>query len=148
MRRSMTAIALSFIATSALADGLVKIQSKFGVKETLDRLTITLGERGIKVAARVDHAAGAKAAGMELAPAEVLMFGNPKLGTPLMQSNPEIGIELPMKVIVWQDKAGKVWLGYTPPDTLKTRYGITDQDEAFTTMRSALEGLSKGASGQ
>lgn len=148
MRRTALALVLSLLATSALAESLVKVESKFGVKETLDRLVSALDQRGIKIAARIDHAAGAKAAGMELAPTEVVVFGNPKLGTPLMQSNPEISIDLPLKVLAWQDKAGKVWLGYTAPETLKARHGITDRDEAFATMRSALEGLAKSASGQ
>jgi uncharacterized protein (DUF302 family) len=138
---------LSLVASSALAEKLVAIESKFGVKETLDRLTVALEQRGIKPAARIDHAAGAKTVGMELPPAEVLMFGNPKLGTPLMQSNPAIGIDLPMKVLAWQDKAGKVWVGYTAPDVLKARYGITDRDEMFKAMTAALQGLAKAASG-
>jgi uncharacterized protein (DUF302 family) len=85
---------------------------------------------------------------MELPPTEVLMFGNPKLGTPLMQSNPKIGVDLPMKMLAWQDKTGKVWLGYAAPDALKARYGINDRDEAFKAMTAALQALAKAASGQ
>jgi uncharacterized protein (DUF302 family) len=147
MRLIAAALCLTFAATSAHADALVTIESKFSVKETLDRLTATLGERGIKPAARIDHSAGAKSVGMELPPTEVLMFGNPKLGTPLMRSNPAIGIDLPMKVLAWQDKAGKVWIGYVAPDVLKKRYAISDRDEAFKAMSAALQGLTKAASG-
>lgn len=143
-----TAIILSVLNYSALADNLVKVESKHNVKDTLDRLTAALDQRGIKPVARVDHAAGAKAVGMELPPTELLIFGNPKLGTPLMQSNPEIAIDLPMKVLAWQDKDGKVWVAYTAPDALKTRYGITDRDEAFKAMATALQGLAKAATGQ
>jgi uncharacterized protein (DUF302 family) len=131
----------------AVAENLVTIESKLSVKDSLDRLASTLEQRGIKVAARVDHAAGAKAAGMELAPTEVIMFGNPKLGTPLMQANPAIGIDLPMKVLAWQDKSGKVWIGYTAPETLKARYGISGQDETFKAMTGAIDGLAKAATG-
>lgn len=138
---------LSLAVTPALAEKLVAIESKFSVKETLDRLTAALGERGIKPAARIDHAAGAKSVGMELPPTEVLMFGSPKLGTPLMQSNPAIGIELPMKVLAWQDKAGKVWIGYTAPDVLKARHGIADRDQVFKAMTGALQSFAKAASG-
>jgi uncharacterized protein (DUF302 family) len=148
MRIAAAALLLSLSVTPALAEKLVTLESKFGVKETLDRLAAELDKRGIKVAARVDHAAGAKAVGMELPPTEVLMFGNPKLGTPLMQSVPAIGIDLPMKVLAWQDKAGKVWIGYTAPETLKARHGIADRDDAFKAMAAALDGLAKSASGQ
>jgi uncharacterized protein (DUF302 family) len=147
MRLIVALLLLPLVATSALAEKLVVIESKFGVRETLDRLTVALEQRGIKPAARIDHAAGAKTVGMELPSAEVLIFGNPKLGTPLMQSNPAIGIDLPMKVLAWQDKTGKVWVGYTDPDTLKTRHGIKDRDEAFEAMAAALQGLAKAASG-
>jgi uncharacterized protein (DUF302 family) len=132
----------------ATAETLTTVESKFPVKETLDRLSAELDKRGIKVAARIDHAAGAKAVGMELPPTEVLMFGNPKLGTPLMQSNPAIGIDLPMKVLAWQDKAGKVWIGYHAADGLAARHGIKDRDEVVKTMAGALGGLVKAASGQ
>jgi len=148
MRSVLFALATVLSASAAHAEALVKVESKFGVQETIDRLTAGLEKKGIKVAARIDHAAAAKAAGMQLPPTQVLLFGNPKLGTPLMQSNPEIGIDLPMRVLAWQDKAGKVWLGYTAPETIKGRYGITDRDEIFSTMRAALTGLTKEAGGQ
>jgi uncharacterized protein (DUF302 family) len=148
MRIVAAALLLLVSATSALSEKLVALESKYDVKETLDRLAAELDKRGIKVAARIDHAAGAKAVGMELPPTEVLMFGNPRLGTPLMQSAPAIGIDLPMKVLAWQDKAGKVWIGYTAPDALKARHGISDRDEVFKAMAAALDGLTKSAAGQ
>jgi len=148
MRLAAAAVILSLFASSALAEKLVTIESKHSVKESLDRLTAALDQRGIKPVARVDHAAGAKAVGMELPPTEILIFGNPKLGTPLMQANPEVGIDLPMKVLAWQDKAGKVWVAYTAPDALKARYDIADRDEVFKAMAAALQALTKAASGQ
>jgi uncharacterized protein (DUF302 family) len=132
----------------AAADSLVAVESRFPVKETMDRLSAELDKRGIKVAARIDHAAGAKAVGMELPPTEVLMFGNPKLGTPLMLSNPAAGIDLPMKVLAWQDKTGKVWVGYNAPEALAARHAIKDRDEVVGAMAGALGGLVKAASGQ
>ncbi len=121
--------------------------STFTVEETADRLSKALEAKGIKVAARIDHAAGAKAAGLELPPTVVIMFGNPKLGTPLMQADPRIGLELPMKMLIWQDKAGKVWLGYTPPATLQARYDLKGQGpvESLKAMAGALEGFAKAA---
>jgi uncharacterized protein (DUF302 family) len=140
-------LAVGIFASSAAAEPLVTVESKLSVKDSLDRLASTLEQRGIKVAARIDHAAGAKAAGMDLAPTEVIMFGNPKLGTPLMQANPAIAIDLPMRVLAWQDKGGKVWIGYTAPETLKVRYGISGQDETFKAMTGAIDGLAKAAAG-
>jgi uncharacterized protein (DUF302 family) len=143
----VSTVALSLICGPALAQdaGLVVKPSALSVKDTLDKLTKVLDEKGIKVAARVDHAAGAKAAGMDLPPTEVVFFGNPKLGTPLMQSNPHIGIDLPMRVIAWTDKDGKTWVGYTSADALKARYGIKDKDEAFKAMAGALDAFTGAA---
>lgn len=117
---------------------LVVRESKLNVSETIDALVAALEAKGIKVIARVDHAAGAKAVGMDLRPSEVLLFANPKLGTPLMQSNPEIGIDLPMKALAWQASDGRVYLGYIAPDKLKARYGIKDRDAEFNAMADAL----------
>lgn len=145
------ATAFLLIATAigpAIAGNLVTVESKHSVKETVDRLVAAIEKRGIKVAARIDHAAGAKAAGMELPPTEVLLFGSPKLGTPLMQANPAIAIDLPMSILTWQDKSGKVWIGYTSPDDLKSRHGVVGQDQVFSTMRAALDGIVKNASDQ
>lgn len=148
MRIAIVAAALLAVASPALAQDLAVRESKFSVKETADRLAAEIEKRGMKVAARVDHAVGAKAVGMDMPPAEVLMFGNPKLGTPLMLSAPAIAIELPMKMLAWQDKAGKVWIGYVPPNALKDRYRVSDRDEIFKTMTGALDALAKVASGQ
>ena len=147
--RSLIFGALLLVSAGATqAEPLVARESKFGVKETIDRLAAEIEKRGMKVAARIDHAAGAKAVGMEMPPTEVVMFGNPKLGTPLMLSAPSIGIDLPMRMIAWQDKSGKVWVGYTAVEALKGRHGITDRDEIFKTMGAALDTLAKTAGGQ
>jgi uncharacterized protein (DUF302 family) len=142
-------IALASAPAAAWAEGvLTVVESKFAVKETADRLAAALEAKGLKLAARIDHAAGAKAAGLEMPPTEVLMFGNPKLGTTLMLANPEISIELPMKIVIWQDASGKVQLGYTAPDVLKDRYAIAGMDENFRAMTGALAAFSKTAAGQ
>jgi uncharacterized protein (DUF302 family) len=141
LRPALVAIALLAAVPAEAGEALVVKESTLSVKETIDALAKALEAKGIKVVARVDHAAGAKAAGMEMAPAEVIMFGNPKLGTPLMQANPQIGADLPMKVLAWQDAGGKVHVGYTSPDALKARYGIAGKDEVFATMAKALDGL-------
>lgn len=139
----LVALALSLSASGA--EELAMKQSKYPVRETLDRLTAALKEKGIAPVARVDHAAAAKAAGLELKPTEVLFFGNPKLGTPLMQANRQIAIDLPLRVLAWEDDAGKVWIGYTRPETLKARYKIEGRDDALKTMTGALEAFTSAA---
>ncbi len=137
---------LSLLATPASSDdGMTVKQSKYSVKETVDRLVVALKERGIAPAVRIDHAAGAKSAGIELLPTELLLFGNPELGTPLIVANRKIGIDLPMRVLVWEDMQKTIWIGYIEPDALKKRYGIGGQDRGFSAMKSALEGLTTAA---
>lgn len=146
MRILFCFICAAMFSTSALANDQIKtIESKYSVKETLDRLSVILKKKGIKVMARVNHAAGAKAAGLDLPPTELLIFGNPKLGTPLMQSQRLIGLDLPMKVLAWQNAAGKTNVSYTTPAALKARHGITDRDKIFGVMTKALAGLTGNA---
>jgi uncharacterized protein (DUF302 family) len=106
------------------AEGLTTVESHFGPKETLDRLEADVKAKGLTVFARIDHAAGAAAVGLTLLPTAVLIFGNARGGTPLMQSSQLIGIELPLKVLVWQDTSGKTWLSYVDPANLARRYGL------------------------
>ncbi|MCR9215507.1 MAG: DUF302 domain-containing protein [Proteobacteria bacterium] len=123
----------------AIDDGLIIKTSDFDVGKTLDRLGIALERNGIKVFARVDHAKGAKSVDLELMPNSVLIFGNPKLGTPLMTANPAIGLDLPLKAVAWQEKDGTVKLAYTDPNWLAARYGITDREKVFMKMTGALK---------
>lgn len=149
MQTVPSAVAASLLMTvTVLAQPLTTAESRFPVKETSDRLVSELEQRGIKVAARIDHAAGAKSVGLDMPPTEVIMFGNPKLGTPLMLAQPSVAIELPMKMLVWQDKSGKVMIGYLPPSVLKDRYQISGHDETLKTMQGALAGLAKAAGQQ
>lgn len=146
MRLVVSFLLLSLFTLPAFSeDGLTARQSKYPVKETVDRLVHALKERGIVPAARIDHAAGAKSAGMELQPTELLLFGNPKLGTPLMVANRKIGIDLPMRVLVWEDPQKTVWISYVEPEALKKRYGITGQEAGFNAMKAALEGIASAA---
>jgi uncharacterized protein (DUF302 family) len=98
------------------ADGLTTIPSGFGPQDTMNRLETAVKAKGMTVFARIDHAAGAAAAGLPLRPTELLIFGNAKGGTPLMQSVQTIGIDLPLKALVWQDASGKTWLSYNDPE--------------------------------
>ncbi|MEL6297340.1 MAG: DUF302 domain-containing protein [Pseudomonadota bacterium] len=141
------AAALSLSTATARAETALQVTkpSAHSVKDTIDRLETALKSKGITVFARVDHAAGAKKAGLDLPPTELIIFGNPKLGTPLMQSNRAIGNDLPMKALAWEDKDGKVYLTYTAPDALKSRYNISGKDKVFQTMTGALGKFSDAA---
>jgi uncharacterized protein (DUF302 family) len=146
-----SALALTSVAfaPAAAQNAMTAHASKFAFDETVDRLTKAIEGKGIKVAARFDHAAGAKTAGLELAPTVVLLFGNPKLGTPLMQADPRAGLDLPMRMLVWQDKAGKVHVGYAPPSALQSRYALEGDGPTKTleTMSGILAGFAKAATG-
>jgi uncharacterized protein (DUF302 family) len=107
-----------------MADGLTTVQSSFGAKETMDRLEAEVKAKGLTIFARIDHAAGAAAAGMPLRPTEVLIFGNARGGTPLMEANQSVGIDLPLKALVYQDAANKVWLSYNNPSWIAQRHGL------------------------
>jgi uncharacterized protein (DUF302 family) len=131
-----------------MADGLTTVESHFGPKETLDRLESDVKAKGLTVFARIDHAAGATAVGLNLLPTAVLIFGNARGGTPLMQSNQLIGIELPLKVLVWQDTFGKTWLSYVDPTDLAKRYGLpTETATAVNNLTGALRALTAKAAG-
>jgi uncharacterized protein (DUF302 family) len=106
------------------ANGLTTIPSSFGPKETMDRLEAEIRARGMTVFARIDHAAGAAEVGLPLRPTELLIFGSAKAGTPLMQANQAIGIDLPLKALVVEDAAGAVWLSYNDPRWLAQRHGL------------------------
>lgn len=150
MRRLATALAALLVVLSvpaAAADGIATLRSEHSVKVTLDRLASALEGKGIRVMARIDHAAGAKAAGLDLRPTELLVFGNPKLGTPLMQANRQIGLGLPMKVLAWEDEQGQVHLAYTKPAALAAQYGVSGKDEILAKMSKALENFTKAAAG-
>jgi len=105
-------------------DGLKTLSSPLSAKETMDRLESIVKEKGMTVFARVDHAAGAVAVGMNLQPTELLIFGNARGGTPLMQADQRLGIDLPLKALVHQDDAGKVWLSYIDLHWLAQRYAL------------------------
>jgi len=139
-------ISVFFLCTSAqAAEGLITKTSTHSVKQTMDTLEKIVRDKNFNVAARVNHAAAAIKAGKTLRPTEVLIFGNPQLGTLLMQSNQSIGIDLPLKVLVWEDDQGVVTLAYNDPTWLAKRHGITDRDKAFTKMAGALNKFTDAA---
>jgi uncharacterized protein (DUF302 family) len=107
-----------------MASGMVDIPSRYSVSESLVRLEAILKEKGLTIFARVDHSGEAKKVGMEMRPTQLVIFGSPKGGTPLMVAAPSLAIDLPLKALAWQDEAGKVWLSYNSPEYLQQRHGI------------------------
>jgi uncharacterized protein (DUF302 family) len=131
------------------ADGLTSLPSSFGPKETMDRLEAEIKAKGMTVFARIDHAAGAAQVGLPLRPTELLIFGSAKAGTPLMQTNQTIGIDLPLKALVFEDAAGKVWLAYNDPRWLAKRHGLgADADRTVDTMATVLNAVAAKATKQ
>jgi uncharacterized protein (DUF302 family) len=140
--------AADLIATATpvrAADGVIVTQSANDVKTTVDKLQKVLTEKGITIFARIDHAAGAKSAGQTLRPMEVLIFGNPKLGTPLMLKSQEIGLDLPLKVLVFQAENGTTQIAYTDPAYMAKRYGVTEPANVLEQMAGALKSFTAAA---
>ena len=105
-------------------EGLITLSSNFGPKDTMDRLVAEVKARGLTIFARIDHAAGAAENGMRLPPTELLVFGNAKGGTPLMEANQQTGIDLPLKALVYEDAAGKSWLAYNDLHWIAQRHAL------------------------
>ena len=126
--------------------GLIALKSTFPVKETVDKLIHGVESKGLTVFCRVDHAAGAAAAGMQLRPTTLVIFGNAKGGTPLMQAAQTIGIDLPLKVLAWEDASGQTWLSYNDPVWLTERHGIQAAGAASANaMRTLLSTVTQSA---
>ena len=129
-------------------EGLTSHRSRFDPAETKRRLEAAVTERGISVLARIDHAAAASKAGMELRPTAVLIFGNPRAGTPLMQAAQTLGIDLPLRALVWQDADGATWLAYNEPTWLASRHGVAEEHERIlAAMADGLAAIAKEATG-
>ena len=126
------------------ADGLVAVKSTYGAQETMNRLEAAVKERGLIVFARIDHAAGAAKVGKTLRPTELLIFGNPQGGTPLMECAQTSGIDLPLKALVWQDDGAQVWLGYNDPAFLAARHGAAGCP-VVENLRKALAAVAEAA---
>ena len=140
------AVILALSTSAASADqGLVIIESANGVTATADKLEKILKSKGLTVFARIDHAAGAKKVGKSLRPTQLLIFGNPKLGTPLMASNQAIGIDLPQKALIYQGTNGKTYIAYNDPAYLAKRHSIANRGKVFGKMAGALKNFTAAA---
>ncbi|PCH61241.1 MAG: hypothetical protein COC05_01505 [Gammaproteobacteria bacterium] len=135
----------SSMAVAGTGTGVINIKSIHEVKGTADRLENALRAKGMTIFARINHTEGAKTIGETLRPTELIVFGNPKVGTPLMQCGQSIAIDLPQKALIWEDEAGEVWLSYNDPEYLAKRHGITGCDEVINKIEGALSNFSQMA---
>ena len=127
------------------AEGLINVQSDFNVKETTDRLENILNEKGMTIFNQINHSDAAQKVGVELRKTRLIIFGNPKVGSPLMQCQQSIAIDLPQKAIIWEDDKSKVWISYNDPRFLGKRHNIIGCDEVITKVEKALSGITKAA---
>jgi len=137
-------LSLGFGMPAYAIDGLVTLKSPYSATDTMNRVEQIAKERGLTVFARVDHAAGAAKVGTTLRPTEVLIFGSPKGGAPFMECAQSVGIDLPLKALVWEDASSQVWLGYNDPAYIARRHEVPGCAAAEATSK-ALAGISAAA---
>lgn len=145
--RTLAAASLLTLATLAPAhatDGLVAVKSPHSASDTMTRLEAQVKQRGLTVFARIDHAAGAAKVNKTLRPTELLIFGNPQGGTPLMECAQNAAIDLPLKALVWEDAQAQVWLGYNDPAWLAQRHGAASCP-VVPNLQKALAGIAEAA---
>ncbi len=136
-------LAFTFLPAHA-AETWITLKSPHSVADTADKLVAAVEGAGAKVFARVDHAAGAKAVGAELEPTVLVIFGNPKVGTPIIKADRRAGLELPIRVLIWEEN-GATTIGYDDPRNLKAKYSIDGADDSFAAMAGALKKLTEAA---
>ena len=142
---SALALVLCLVAQPALAADLIAKRSPHSVTETLDRLEAVLESKDIGVMARIDHSANAESVDLELRSTQLLIFGNPAVGTKLMQAEQTMGIELPMKALAYEDAEGQVWLAYEDPAVFAARRGLPADHEVVRKVAGALDKLTGAA---
>ncbi len=140
MRKYILTLILTslFISPVLATEGMISIKSAHSVTVTADRLEKILNSKGMTVFTRINHAAGAQKVGKTLAPTELVIFGNPKIGTPLMQCSHSIAIDLPQKALIWQDATGQVWFSYNDPQFLALRHNTRGCDAILKKVATAL----------
>lgn len=126
LRLSLAVAVMMCTLAADAAEGLVEVASPYGVTATMDRLEQAAAQRGLRVFARIDHAAGAASIGASLRPTALLIFGNPRGGTPFMTCAQTVGIDLPLKALVWEDASSRVWIAYNDPTFIAERHEVAD----------------------
>lgn len=148
MKKLIVLLGFLLVSSAQAAEGLVTMSSRHSVATTVDRLEQIVTDAGFKVIARVNHGKAAEGVGIALKPIELLIFGKPKAGSLLMQSQPTVAIDLPMKYLVWEDAAGKVRIGWNDPAWITARHGIDDKAKLVGKMTGALNKLATKAAGK
>jgi uncharacterized protein (DUF302 family) len=120
------------------ADGMTNVKSKFSVKKTADQLISILNDKGMTIFNRINHSDSAAKIGIEIRDTELIIFGNPKVGSLLMKCQQSIALDLPLKALVWQDQQQKVWISYNAPNYLKQRHQIVGCDKVLAKIEQAL----------
>ena len=142
-------MAFIFVLVSALSvsaePGLINLKSPHDVKNTADRLETVLKEKGMTVFLRINHSEGARKVGKKLRPTDLVIFGNPKVGAPLMLCGQTVAIDLPQKALIWQDENGQVWLTYNDPQYLAARHGIDGCKGVLDNVQNALKNFAQAA---
>ena len=128
-------------------EGLTTIPSSFGAKETMDRLAAEIRSHNMVIFARIDHSTGAAEAGLVLLPTELIIFGNARAGTPLMQAEQTVGIDLPLKALVWENAARKTWISYNEPGWIVQRHNVSGAEVIVNNMAAALAVVTRNAAG-
>ncbi len=137
----LTALCLSFAASAA--DGLINVQSQHSVTTTADRLEKILNKKGMTVFNRISHSKSAAKIGVQLRETELIIFGNPKAGSPLMQCAQKIAIDLPQKTLVYKDENNKVWIAYNDVEYLKNRHSVQSCEKVFLKIAKILATITK-----
>lgn len=145
----LLALFASLLATPAMAaDGMVSIQSDFDVEETANRLETILEDKGLTLFTRIKHSEGAASVGIELRDTELLIFGNPKVSSPLMQCQQTVAIDLPQKTLIWEDENAQTWISYNEPSYLEERHDISGCAEVIGNITNALSGITNAAASE
>lgn len=143
---TVTLLSLFLFVTPLLAaDGVISVQSAYEVNETADRLENILNEKGMTIFKRINHSEGASKIGIELRETVLIIFGNPKVGSPLMKCQQSVAIDLPQKALIWQDETSKVWISYNDPRYLEKRHSIANCAQVIAKIEKALSNITKAA---
>jgi len=149
LKAILTVLAILFLAAPSLAaEGLVTVPSSYSVEETADRLERVLNEKGMTIFNRIKHSEAAAAVGVEMQKTELMIFGNPKVGSPLMKCQHSAAIDLPQKALIWEDENARVWISYNDPRYLVKRHNISGCEEVIIKIEKALAGITKSAAGE
>ncbi len=148
MNRNFLIVLMTVLSATSVyaAEGMLNIQSDFNVEQTANRLENILKEKEIIVFNRIKHSDGAGKVGIELRDTELIIFGNPKIGSPLMKCQQSAAIDLPLKALIWEDANARTWVSYNDPRYMEKRHNITGCEEVIMKIEKALSGIMKAAS--